>query len=242
MVKLRGIFGIMGSFKTALCVGYAIESLWLNKPVYTNFKIDLAGVTVVSLSELLKLGKLKSGTIIVDELYAYADSRVSSSRVNRMFSYFIFQSRKLGVDVIYTSQLDSSVDLRTFELTTEKILANGLDDSGQFVDYDIEYEDGEVDDFSLPLWYFKENVFPVYDTNEIIEPVNVEELLVELEKTNPEIFNKRIDDAVDLLLKKGINKKSKLFKYDVDNFMVRAGLPENLSSYVYDRLKSEHNL
>jgi len=48
----------------------------------------------------------------MDEIYIYMDSRLSMAKRNRMLSYFVFQTRKLGVTLYFTSQHIGQVDVR----------------------------------------------------------------------------------------------------------------------------------
>lgn len=58
------------------------------------------------------------GLVVIDEVYQWVDARVSTSKLNMDIDSVILQSRKKGVDVVYTAQLPSSVDKR-LKLNTE---------------------------------------------------------------------------------------------------------------------------
>lgn len=229
----------MGSYKTTLATALVRESALDGIPVYSNYKIDLPNCQRLELSELLQLGAIKAGVIVVDEVYTVADSRISSSKLNRYFSYFVFQTRKLNVDVVYTAQLDSAVDLRLFLLTPFKIACYGLDEKTGTVNYDF-VVNKDISAVGIPHSFFKKEIFPVFDTSEVVNPAGLLDLIVDMEKYNPEKFNKRIDEAVLQVM--GVKEwpdPKYVFKYEVSDWMVRLGLPESLASYVTNRLKVE---
>lgn len=239
---ILGLFGNVGKFKTALATLIAYILLKSGIPVYTNYNMNFEGLNhlihKLSLSSLLELD-VDVGAILVDEVYTVAEARVSSSKVNRFFSYFIFQSRKLKVNIIYTSQLTSAVDLRLFNLTNLKIACFGLQKNGK-IKFRIVYDkDGKPKKktVNIDLRVFKEMIFDHYDTYEPVNPVGLLDLVVDIEKHEPEKLNARIDGIIELLKKHyEISWSSK--KNDIEDCLLRIGYPSALASYVYKRLNN----
>ncbi len=102
--------------------------------------------------------------VCIDELYLEMDSRRSMRKKNIDISHIIFQSRKRKVDIIYASQLRSSIDLRIRDLTNYNIIALGKDENENFHYYILENDS----EFIIPNHVAKE-LYQIYNTYEIIE-------------------------------------------------------------------------
>ena len=163
---LCGVFGNICSGKTLLLVFFL---KYLNYPEkYTNFTVKIKGVKPITLSELLTMNfSLNEKSLVcLDEAYIELDSRRSLKKKNIDISHLIFQSRKRSVDIIYASQLRSSVDLRLRDLTQVNILALGKNNKNAFVYYIHEFDQF----FTIP-GEIAEMLFKLYDTYEIVEPL-----------------------------------------------------------------------
>lgn len=234
---LIGILGNIGSYKTTLATAFAREASLHGTPVFSNYNINFPHCHKLDLSDILQLD-INRGMIIVDEVYTIAESRTSMSKVNRFFSYFVFQTRKLHVDVVYTAQLASSVDLRLFDLSPILIGCHGLDEKTGLIDYTFNVE-GAKTRISIPLPFFEKEIFPYFDTFEVVDPMGMAELLVEIEKYDKEKINKRVDDAVKTVQEfANFDNPRLVAKYLVDDIMLRLGLPLSISAYVTNRIKS----
>jgi len=113
---LIGIEGGLGTGKTIMLLRYLLKDYNNKHDVYANFGIKHIKYNNLNLQELLKYEKeqlnLFNATIGIDEITVMVDCRTSMSRRNRIFSYFILQSRKRNVNVYYTSQDLSMLDKR----------------------------------------------------------------------------------------------------------------------------------
>ena len=243
---LVGDFGNLGSYKTSNLTAFARESSMRGVPVFANYGIDYPLCERLDIFGLLELDKVSHDRafIAVDEIYTVAESRVSSSKLNLFFSYFIFQSRKLHKDVFYTAQLDSSVDLRVFLLTPVKIASYGLQLDGKTVKHVFVNENKKQKSVGIPLKFYQKYVWGHFDTDQPINPLGLEDLLISIELKSGEYgrINKRVDYCVGVLLEKAgfRNKTAKqIQKYNVDDFMLRLNLPLALAKFVCDRLKSQ---
>lgn len=239
---ILGIFGNVGKFKTALATLIIWLYLQAGVPVYTNYKIDFPEYShllhKLSLSQLLELD-VDFGVIVIDEVYTIAEARISMSKVNRFFSYFIFQSRKIRVHIIYTSQLTSAVDLRLFNLTDKKIACYGLQKDGT-VKIKLVYDHNGKEkkkSYRISLDVFKTWIFNHYDTYEPIDPIGLLDLIVDIEKYEPEKLNKRIDSVI-YQLKKCFKISQNAKKYEIEDCLLRIGYPSSLASYVANRLRN----
>lgn len=240
-----GLFGNVGKYKTALATLIVLFYVSRGIPVYTNYTVSFAKyahlIHKLSITKLLEL-EVDRGMILIDEVYTIAESRVSTSKVNRFFSYFIFQSRKLHVDIFYTAQLTSSVDLRLYNLTDQKIACFGLGSGGVVKFKRVWDKNGRTKkkSISIPFAVFNSLVFNHYDTYNPVDPLGLLELVVDIEKTDHVALNKRIDESIAKLSARFPElMNSKLTKYVLDDCLTLLGLPLNLSSYVYNRIRHD---
>lgn len=233
---LIGLLGNLGSFKTTYATYLARLARLKGIPVYSNYKIDWKGCYQLDFAELMRFN-FHGGLIILDEVYTVAESRISSSKLNRFFSYFIFQSRKLGVDVVWTAQLDSSVDKRLYMLTPMKFGCYGEFDG--FCEFECLY-DGLVSNFAMDKNYFERFVFPYFNTYQTVEPVGMQELLVEMYKFDYVKMNQIINDYIAQICSL-YSIPDDVYKYEIEDIMAEMGLAVSLASAVTSRIKRLRN-
>lgn len=170
---ITGIFGDLGSGKTLFMVIMVYEYYVPNKyQVYANFDIvkpEHIGTKnyfpKLTPEQLLDISTLPKGkkVILVDEIYAMGfDSRVSSSKINRFLTYLFFQSRKVDADILYTAQLNSSVDKRVRSLTDNIVLASKSENAFHYQINNLR---------RMVRFQYAEKYFKAYDTKEIIHPI-----------------------------------------------------------------------
>ncbi len=186
--------GNLGTGKTLLLTLLGTLELENHKAVYSTFHLyyETADhhkpiyVDVGDLSQWMsrqaKVGMFAphSGILLLDEGYAGMESRTSSSIANRLLSHFVFQSRKLGLDLYVSAQLASSLDKRIRNLCDFWILAElqpreEYDKNGNMLssvdDFRYTYAgvDGSFGEFVL-AHEDAEKIFPYYSTMEVIQP------------------------------------------------------------------------
>lgn len=107
--------GSMGTGKTLSSVRYAY--LWYKKgyTIYSNIKLNFPSVRI-GLQELIDFANaetyLDKSIVLLDEAHVFLDSRNSQSKRNKMISYFIVLTRKMGCHLIYTTQKFHQIDKR----------------------------------------------------------------------------------------------------------------------------------
>lgn len=161
-----GINGDIGSGKTVLAVLFAYKLKQKGYRVMSNVKIKFPDGSTSEPIDTKNLDKLDHCVIILDEAHIYLDSRRSASKNNMTTSYFILQTRKRGIILIYTAQLGSSVDKRLRNVQDYNIVA--IKDKRYFK-YVVSNQTTEKT-LILKKEKFKP-VFKMYDTNEIIPPI-----------------------------------------------------------------------
>jgi len=108
--------GIQGSGKSTAAVGLAVEeNERTGKAIYSNDHLnhpDYHHFDTATFVEKVVGEELEDMILLTDEMYQMADSRSSGTKLNKLWSYFVVQTRKRGVDMyICTHHLDH-IDLR----------------------------------------------------------------------------------------------------------------------------------
>jgi len=238
------ILGNIREGKTLLAVYLAwwMFKMGVELPVYHNIDLWLPFARRVDVGELLDLEGLESGLMVMDEAYSWLESRVSSSNLNRYVSYFIFQSGKRGVDVVATCQLGSSIDLRFYDLAHIIVLARKQGDLERF-QYQMAVRCGGGVRVVTNYLSFKDAglFWDVYDTGKPVAPLGLKALQFEMDKFSTVKINVRVDDLVGRVVKEcgrfGWRGAKDVFRYQVEDWLLRVGEPLPLAPLVVNRLK-----
>ena len=94
--------GVMGSGKTQAAVALAAIEYYKNGTrVISNVKVNFPHETLDTqfLVDHMLDDELEDCIMILDEAYIYLDARSSATKLNKLFSYFVAQTRKRGVDL-----------------------------------------------------------------------------------------------------------------------------------------------
>jgi len=116
MPAITGIFGLMGKGKTMLATKYAVtDAILKNKVVYSNY--HLKNIDYQPIKTLEDIQKMKNCLAIFDELWLWLFARTSQSNLNKEIMKIIFLNRKRNVEIIYTAQLNRTIDVLLREAT-----------------------------------------------------------------------------------------------------------------------------
>lgn len=116
-MTLSIISGDIGSGKSLLCCYFAMVGHSMDKTIYSNlhFKFPYQKLLLEELVDL-KTGEiildLQDAVVIIDEAYLWLESRLSTSKRNRIISYFLLQSRKRNLDVFLVAHSPHQLDKR----------------------------------------------------------------------------------------------------------------------------------
>lgn len=104
-----GFVGTLGAGKT-LFMSYLAHLVYRHRGsgLYANYALNGAQ-RVTSWADMFALS---NGLICLDELQVLADSRSFSKKENLEFSQWLLQTRKVGLDLFFTTQNLNQVDLR----------------------------------------------------------------------------------------------------------------------------------
>lgn len=108
--------GIQGSGKTTAAVATGVEeNKRTQKLIYSNDHLDHPDYrhfdTAVFVEKVVG-EELEDVIILTDEMYQMADSRSSASKLNKLWSYFVVQTRKRNVDMYICTHNIENIDIR----------------------------------------------------------------------------------------------------------------------------------
>lgn len=170
-----GIEGGLGAGKTALMSILLKTDFERGFQVLANYWLNFKHKELDILNLLDKKANLKDVSIGIDEITVFMDCRTSGSKLNRIISYFILQSRKRNVTLYYTTQDFNMVDLRLIKHTHIQVFCNNLfDENGQQLDAIKKYVVLDLRNPRNPVtnsFYLDISpIFSFYDTDEVINP------------------------------------------------------------------------
>lgn len=183
-----GIVGNMGAGKTlsATVVGATLKMLKPDAHVVSNYHISYTDRIVDSPLQLNKLSKRKSGIQILDEVWAWMDSRQSGQ--NDLMTELVINSRKRGWIVIWTAQNADMVDKRLRKNTDILVKPSHRADSvGEDILEMIWYHvhSGQLERYTVECEAF----YGTYDTREEVSTDARQDLydeMIEIVKGNSE--------------------------------------------------------
>lgn len=108
------------------------------------------------------------------ELQSWLESRIGHDKAVLMMGYWVLYSGKMGVSVVYDTQLNSSVDKRLKENASFRFEAEKRPDKFRYWELDLEETEKNVKTGrkrSIPKQYFVHKVFPYYNTYKVTKPL-----------------------------------------------------------------------
>lgn len=228
-----------GVFATYLGL-YVAEA---GNPVDCNYHITNPMVRWITFYDLLEFLKKPRQSpphlLIIDELPGWCDSYVTQAKSSRYATYFLNQSAKLGYDLIFTSQRTMRADINFRELSDARCRAEKNEEHKCFEYHWLDPEETEEDvdtgrvtriPYELAAQFWER-----YDTFEAVPPIGLDEILVEMEKYDPQRMNATIERQVSILLGKGeLTLAAKLI--DVKDALLELCEPVCYAPYVHVRL------
>jgi hypothetical protein len=159
---LISVNGGLGSGKSLFLTIYAIHT---KKPVVANFQLFDIEYENLDIYKLIK-GGYSDCVILIDEVYQYLDSRNSMNELNKLFSYFLFQSRKKNIELFICAQIRGTIDVR-FRKLTDYVIHCAQDREG--FHYILTNPVNVSENAEVLLTHRQaKSYFKFFDTNEII--------------------------------------------------------------------------
>lgn len=230
----KGILATMLGLAVADEGGQVLSNYWADSD---NWKT----IDFYDLCLLMQKGRQEpQKLIIIDELPGWLDSRVSMTKANRFGTYFLFQSAKLGYNLIYTAQLNMRTELAFRELCDLRVMAEKDEEKKCFKYSILDQAETDADvptgrSFSIPF-ELASSFWNRYDTYEAVAPVGMSELFQEMEKFDPVRKLKTVQAQAEVLrLKQGLGPAAKL--NEVKYALLCEHLPTTFASDVHVALQ-----
>jgi len=224
---LISVLGNLGSGKTLFL---AYLSTKFKRKVYSNFKLNIENYVQLKVINLLNLPN--NIDVFIDEGYTWLESRVSSKVLNRYLSYILLQSRKRTINIYITAQLFSTVDIRFRHQSDILVLCNKIKNGFQYKILNI--KNGKYKNFIFSLSKAKE-YFDVYDTYEIVEPYQKEQMEFSLLQSDTKmLFAKSKSIAIKIM-----DDLKRITHNNVKLTLLKNGFDKNYEPYVYMYLKEK---
>jgi len=231
-MTLVNILGEKGSGKTLLATLLATKES--ERPIYSNYTLRLENYHALNPEDLFNLDIPM--LVILDEIYAWVESRTSGKPINRYLSYIVFQSRKMNRDFILTEQEYMTFETRLRSQTDVDVYCKKVDLGFLYVFYKnsgfIRYKPKKC----LLTFEEAEKIYPIYDTEEIVKPLEMDELLFKISSSKEDI-SIEIDRIVDEIFEKEDINPKKISKAIVKRICLRENLPRFYEDLIYGEIK-----
>ena len=226
---LISAIGDVGSGKTLLATYLASKD---ERPIYSNYKIKLPNYHDLK-PEILSVINTSS-LIIIDEAYTWLESRLSGRDINLYSSYILFQSRKRGLDIILTDQLDITIDVRYRMMTNFLVFCQqterGFEYTFQKMSRLLSYRPKK----KMMPFSVAEKIYPLYDSWELINPID-DNLLFKVSENKGDIL-KIIDKITAALLKQA--PASEYTTGIIEDICLRNQYPKSYVKLIYNSIKA----
>jgi len=226
---LISILGDVGSGKTLLSTALAILD---DRPVFANYKIHIDRWKMFYPETLLKVpfGSL----VIMDEAWSIIESRLTGRGVNRFFSYILFESRKLGIDILMTDQLSRTIDPRFRDMTNIEIHCEATIVGFEYHVFRLSsYHYFQPKTFIIP-YEVAEKIYPFYDSWEKIDNID-SDLIFNITKDKTDII-KEIDAHAEAILK--LVPYPEIKKGIVSDYCLRNGVSKGYVEPIYNEIRA----
>jgi len=163
---VEGFYGLPGSGKTYLLATKGLEALKEGKKVYANFKLTGAEYFY----DIFEIINIRKGVILIDEINLSFPSRIWE-KLPPQFLYFWSQTRKMGLDIYFTSQHPDRVDKVPKEISNWSwwvtSLPFGFHIATKYLPEHITKEKRK--NYEIKIFHRKKVVMKSYNTLELIE-------------------------------------------------------------------------
>lgn len=163
------ITGSMGSGKTLLTTALAYQYYNQGSVIYANYGLKFP-YKPLKMEDISNCDfDYSNALLIFDEIHLFMDSRTSASKKNRIISYFITQSRKRNIVLIYTTQQSHQIDKRLRSNTDYFISCENLSPKNSKEDVFIKWTLNDMDQHRKTFVFKADPFFNLYDTHQMID-------------------------------------------------------------------------
>ena len=159
----------MGSGKTLISTyfGYYYHKKYKSS-VYANYHLNFP-FQPVQMKQLTDPNyNFSNSVLILDEIHQFLDSRLSATKKNRTTGYFITQSRKRNLILIYTTQQSGQADKRLRGNTDYFIRCRNLSPKDATENIFIQWELIDSCNKSMKFVFKADPYFKLYDTHQVV--------------------------------------------------------------------------
>lgn len=215
------------------------------RPIYSNYGLNLKFFpTYRNLTPEMLNDIDEPCLILLDEIYAWIESRRSGQDINQYMSYIVFQSGKRGMDFILTAQLASTYDLRYRAMTNSETFCKKItkrkgdpNDPKNIIGFIYSTQKISMEGRFKPKLSFlsinkAKKYFQMYNTKQLINPIDKSLIMnVTTDMTN---IIKDIDVHCDKLIKEyGMDN---IKKSVVRDYCLRNDLPKRYADSIFDSI------
>jgi len=196
------IRGTLGSGKTLFMVIEGCRLHAIGKKIYANFNLKFPdGKKAEKLTIDLLTPDLSDCVVLIDEAYAWLESRTSMKSLNRYLTYILFQSRKRNLDFYLTTQLISAIEMRFQNLADHLITARliNINSRSAYSKKQFQYDvisytpSGKRIRRIFTISFDKaRKYFDLYDTREVIAVDKEKDYMYELLKRNDKKYTQKL--------------------------------------------------
>lgn len=170
---IYGYVGIIGSGKTLGAIIQAYRDFTSGEKVYSTMPLSFEHIPVRDANDFLNC---KDGTLLGDELWFTLDSRFSRSKQNAILATILLRSRKQMLNIIYTEQHITQIDVRIRRNTQFFVesridpyfdkIAKAEDWVNRGGHFELEQQISDTSGIPVDHRYYSnvEQYFPLYDT------------------------------------------------------------------------------
>lgn len=210
------IVGAMGGGKTATMTYLLYKDYYSGRRIFSNYKLNFPTRSYDKYKpEKLDLSLfadannkiLNNCSVGGDEFWIFADSRASASHINRTISVIVLQSRKRATDFYFTAQSFMQLDNRIRNNCDHVLYCKRKGDYTYLIRINR-----HIPDDKKKYKIFLPALYDLYDTNEIIDPMNIKKIQKTKENDNEEQTDQDLEQTLKLFktenqLKKDMEKE-----------------------------------
>jgi len=161
--------GSMGSGKTILASMFAYDYFTKGSEVYANYGLTFKHKPL-RMQDITNCDfDFSNALLVIDEIHLFMDSRQSGTKKNRIISYFITQSRKRNIVLIYTTQQSHQIDKRLRSNTDYFIKCENLSPKDAKKDIFIKWTINDMEGHKKVFIMKADPYFELYDTHQMID-------------------------------------------------------------------------
>ncbi len=235
MIKLLvDIIGNLGSGKTLIML---ILSLTYSKEIWSNFKINIPNYRKLEVPDLFSLKD--NIVVLMDEAYAWIESRISNTPLNEYNSSILFHSRKTFTDIYLTTPMLSAIDKRFRHQANYLIEClhrpNQESDDFHFIFNNL---DNNSYGYQTLTYENAKKYFKLYNTYEKVESSRKLGLEFKILKQYPNRLKERVLELTEIVRE---NIDGQITHDIVKDCLLMNGLDMSYEPYIYIRLKGTKN-